>query len=447
MTDYKSKDLEPSRERLLRARAAAANLIGGPNLSLSVNPPNRSPAKRFQSAHDGHQRDRDEFRVLEKSSEQVDREVVGEEIRLAGRMKALPVAKSNIGRKGGALKLGANFTIPAARSERLANKGGATSFHFKHEPVVKATNRKGATSGMVLRKNAAKDHAKYLERDGAVARVSSLDGEATNGQRDTALPAPDNLGAMADGKAAEGGRYIEREEALAHWEDGVPVIFSNISADPEERQEFWALVEKHETEPSPDSLGIIISRAPDFWAKVRDDPSCPAKLALSIATANPDKEFIVETGDNREIRVILERYGWKPPAASGEDETLAQMKGRKAQDLVNARGARCIDGRGGRIQIRVVGELPCEVSQDARIRILKNLRGNSRNGNCRTWRSCMRLTMPTTRRTGTFTSPTTTGPVIGSRAPLTTTIPIANMMPAPKMRGSTLGKQQYSKPV
>lgn len=358
-----STELDIARRARAASRQRSASQIGTGNLSragkekplVAPTPQERPKSASALKKEYGNGR--------EKSSQAVDREVVGKSIALAGKVKAMNTARGNVGRKTEALKLGSTLTVPLARNSRAANKDGATSFHFKHEAIAKTRNETTSAGGTKNRKGAARDHAKYLERDSAVAR---------NGEPVERVGEGDGKEvAAALGLAAAGGLYIEREEALAHQENGVAVIYSNISQDAAERQRFWEMVEEHESEPNPDHLKILTGQAPEFWEAVRTDPRCPKQVALAIEEADPDKPYRVKTDDNQFIREIMADHGWAPPSPRKPDETDAEKAAREQFDHENSKGAHCEDGRGGRIQNRIVGELPYEVTHEQRVRILR----------------------------------------------------------------------------
>lgn len=343
-----TQELEIARRALAAAREKMADGIGLPNLTTSglrKNLPLPTPQARPKSPA---ALKKEYGNGREKSVKQVEREVVGDSIMMRGKVRALATAQKNVVQKGQALKLSPTLTVPMACNSRPTNADGATSFHFKHEAIAKTMNEKTSAGGTKTRKNAARDHSKYLERDSAVARSGAVLGDVES--RGSEQDAADALG-----RAAANGDYIEREEALAHREDGVAVIYSNISRhDPEERRRLWEEVEKYETEPNPDHLKMITGQAPEFWEAVRCDPRCPAHLALAIKGADPRKSCRVRTDDNEYIRAILTDHGWAPPSARKPYETAAEKAERKRRDKENAKGATCQDGRGGRTQSRIV---------------------------------------------------------------------------------------------
>lgn len=283
------------------------------------------------------------------------------------------------------------LSIPAVRPRRIANQDGATSFHFSHEAISKTKYEKTTAKGTKNRKGAAKDHARYIERDGALASANEddldkiekelqdiaksdpelaerlgLDPDEKNEKKDAAEAV---AGAMSVGALA--GVYIEREEALAHDDKGTAVLFSNISEDPKERRDFWQEVEKREANPSEDQIRISLKGNEEFWNQITSDENCPKKLREAIKLADPTQDLYVRTGDNEEIRKLMSKHGWKPREKRPEGETDEQRAAREQRESENSFGAHFEDGRGGRVQFRVVGELPYDVPHEARIRILK----------------------------------------------------------------------------
>ena len=285
------------------------------------------------------------------------------------------------------------LNIPAARPLRASNAAGATSFHFSHEAISKTRAEKVTARGTKNRKGAAADHASYIERDGAVAkgdqteldkiqaelleqaknnpelaRSLSLDPTSAEGaSQEPAQPLSDDLG--AGGRASV---YIEREKALAHDANGSAVLFSNISDDPVERREFWKLVERAESNPSADKMQLRMAGNEEFWSKVAADKDCPKPVRDAIEAADPNEIVKISTRDNDAVRAIMKRHGWKPRERRPANETDDRKEAREEREAAASCGAKFEDGRGGRVQFRIVGELPHEVSHEARVRILKD---------------------------------------------------------------------------
>jgi hypothetical protein len=284
------------------------------------------------------------------------------------------------------------LNVPAVRPMRPANEAGATSFHFSHEAISKTRAEKITARGTKNRAGAASAHTSYIERDSAVAKVEKDDQNRIAADlADQAKSNPElaaQLGiAGGDGERAPeslverdkqplgtgalASAYIEREEALAHDPNGVAVLFSNISESADERREFWQLVEEAESDPSADRMQLRISGYEEFWSNVAADPDCPKKLRQTIAAAEPSEIVFIRTGNNQQVRELMKKHGWKAREKRDPNETDEQRLAREEREAASAFGAKFEDGRGGRVQFRVVGELPHEVPHEARVRILK----------------------------------------------------------------------------
>ena len=312
-----------------------------------------------------------------------------------GPAKTLWEAPGKGGKKQEAMVRPTKLVLPAVRPRRIANEHGATSFHFAHEAISKTNHEKTTNRGTKNRKGAAKDHAKYIERDGAVASAHAddldkiekeLEDIAKNdpelAERLGLPPANDTAAkdqdaadaadvAKALGVGALAGVYIEREEALAHNDNGTACLFTNISEDPRERRDFWQEVEKRESDPGEDRMRIMLKGNREFWDQIAKDDDCPRILRQAIEAADEEEEVVVRTGDNEQVRKLMAQYGWKPREKRPENETDEQKAAREEREVETSYGARFEDGRGGRVQFRVVGELPYDVDHEARVRILK----------------------------------------------------------------------------
>lgn len=171
-----------------------------------------------------------------------------------------------------------------------------------------------------------------------------------------------------DLKSPDGhGKYIERQEALAIQPDGTKVLFTNIDKDPNERAEFWKLVEENEVEAGADRMTFVIADNHEFWKRVAAHPQSSEKLVKAINEADPNLPVTVDVDDNVEMRKFLSGIkGWKEPGKKLKDETQADFKARVGPPI-----AKFQDGRGGRVQYRIIGELPFEIPTHARAGILK----------------------------------------------------------------------------
>jgi len=178
-------------------------------------------------------------------------------------------------------------------------------------------------------------------------------------------PRPDPV---HDHTTAEGeGRYIERQEALATQPDGTRVLFTNIDHRADRRAEFWRLVEEREREASPDRIAFTVQDNAAFWAAAAAHPKCPAKLSEALAVADPAKRLSIEVDDNVEMRRFLMSVpGWPDTGPKRRGETPDAYKERAGMAPCKFQ-----DGRGGRVQYRIIGELPHELDVKGRASILK----------------------------------------------------------------------------
>lgn len=199
--------------------------------------------------------------------------------------------------KGSAITLAPQFWAPISRPIRAATQQGVTSFHFSHSTISKVSKEVISQSGTRSRPGAAREHSRYLEREGAVAQ-SDIEQQL--------LPQP--AGASSDlSRAREGSDYIERQEALATSKDGELALFTNISDDPEERREFWMLVEQHANERGLDRVTVTPNANPEFWGKVRADPKCPETLRAALDTTLAGQQIKIDIANNTDLRKLLIR--------------------------------------------------------------------------------------------------------------------------------------------
>ncbi|MFZ5667806.1 MAG: MobA/MobL family protein [Pseudomonadota bacterium] len=364
------------------------------------------------------------------------------------------------------------FHMPVARSLRLTNNAGATSFTFQHRRVNKVT-REMVKDGFRNRPGAARAHSRYIERDAAIAQLDpktevphdrlaaqtqfSSDGELGAADQAALPPTPRKdqkrettrnewhglsrefaerlvaeLGASepgsgiycADGTreaaksdagvrllssvdlvrhgrsaeclllgaadvSVEGGsahgrlrqpapgpgirhattavatlqpasgvvnhdKYIARMNAVAIQPDGTRALLTNIDHDDDERARFWSLVEEHESAASRDQITFIVNDATEFWSAVAASHNCPAQIHKAIEGSDPCKPVTLEIQSGKELRRFLEQV-----AASQGDQADIKIP------------ARFRDGRQGRTQYRIVGELPNELTPDERFSIVR----------------------------------------------------------------------------
>jgi len=207
---------------------------------------------------------------------------------------------------------------------------GGTTFHFSITPVTKGSAAT-ALAGGTARPGAAAAHQQYVEREGAAEHAPGISDE------------------KLESLAAEQQAYLERTEAVENQH--ALASFGNISNFYEERLQFWRAVE--EAEPSPKNHVIILdpSLDPDFWKAV-DTPSlnAPSRI-VSVA-----RDEITRMSVDDPTAVLILNFA---------KAHSTRMEGKKPAIDIEI-------GRGGRIQTRLIAELPHELDADTRIKIAKD---------------------------------------------------------------------------
>ncbi len=269
------------------------------------------------------------------------------------------------------------LSVPIVRTGRPRTAGtiSTTTFHFEFTVVTKARPGDAGRRGLKNAATSASDHASYLEREDAVERHSA-----------EGLPGPekpsngDQAGRLDQITEAElGADYIERGATATSEHDQQLAIISNISVDPAERIAFWGSVERHERTPGEDRMRIDFSRNLKLWKKVVADPDCPEIFARNAAPLFAVKPVpggsTIVTGSNEKMRALMLEHGLMPRRASkaqaGEQSLQSLARPGTHDEQVAAQGFAFSDARGGRVQMRMIGEFPDEIDHDGRVRILK----------------------------------------------------------------------------
>jgi MobA/MobL family len=251
-----------------------------------------------------------------------------------------------------------DFSCPVTRDLRLETIDGRTSFHFDHCAISKTASPNTHASGRTVQSGSAKQHGSYIERDSAVADLATQDLElvaSADKQRDRASPAGHD-------------DYIARQEALAVQPGGSRVLFTNIDDDPTKREDYWLLTEWHERDSNPDTLTFCPSDNNPFWARALARADCPAMLREALLHGKPSDQITIETGGNDALRGWLsgiEGFVSIPPRSEGETNQVYGVRRARAKAFADFK-----DGRDGRVQYRVIGELPHELDTRARAAIL-----------------------------------------------------------------------------
>ncbi len=241
---------------------------------------------------------------------------------------------------------------PTCITFRPRNARMETSFHLSFEAVTKNHTEFGlpVASG---RRASADDHCKYLEDAEKTAYPSSRK--------------PINAEAY--------GEYHEREHALA-IDDGHH-LFTNIQGGQEDRLELFRAANSNETSMSPPKLTIDVLEGTklivDFIAFALDDPT----LASSVQSHVEDKSAKpFRHGEELKHVEDLAKVAFEGDAAVRAHDLLRSLGWRehgKDYDQSARAGISWHSGRSGRVQMRLVGEIPHELSPEGRSRFMKSL--------------------------------------------------------------------------
>lgn len=155
-------------------------------------------------------------------------------------------------------------------------------------------------------------------------------------------------------------QYIGRTGAVAIQPDGTRALLTNIDPDDNERARFWSLVEQHEAVNQGDKMSLRIADNRQFWLAAATRRDCPPELKAALDAAPPNDTIRFDVASGKEMRAFLATQpGWVPPA------TDRKTKGGPKPF------AKFHDGRSGRTQYRIVGELPNELDPASRFGILQ----------------------------------------------------------------------------
>jgi hypothetical protein len=232
-------------------------------------------------------------------------------------------------------------------TNRLRDGSGAMTVHFA---VSCVSNGHGGSPGA----GAAVKHQQYVERDGAPEKILTLNaaGEtASEGYeaylaRANSVDRDDAVAIIAAGFSDQRDRPQEAKSGFA--------FVGNVGATSAERDAFWSAVE--ETEPVAKRGDILMSRT--------DLNAAAILTALAEDRIKYDRELEIIEGDNNFARISI------PDAKTG------QALAKRINFLSSAASEKIIKpatykpGRSGRVQVRIIVELPHELTAAQRYEAL-----------------------------------------------------------------------------
>ena len=243
---------------------------------------------------------------------------------------------------------------PFTRNIRPANARGVTSFHLSFETIRKnhIQYRLPTKSGRQARPD---EHGKYVED------IDKFEVEPGESAVD-----PDSF-----------AHYQEREQALAISE--AECVYTNIEGDRDHRVEFFRKVGLLEESNRPPSLTIDVgvpSRViQKFLKRAAQDEELAeainAKIWERIATIQNPEAIDAPPEWNTRVRfegemavkahTVLYKLGWR--------------KKMQRPGTPDSNSVRWDEGKSGRIQMRVVGEIPHELGREGRKDFMRSLSG------------------------------------------------------------------------
>ncbi|MBQ0819893.1 MobA/MobL family protein [Microvirga sp. HBU67558] len=262
---------------------------------------------------------------------------------------------------------GVRFGDRSRGSARPLSADGAQTFHFSHSyhsktsPILDMI--KAARGGRRYLDSTATAHLLYIERDGAAEKVAR-EKEYPGYDPDVAEDRFAMLEREAEGRSAEAQQdYLERPGAVERTpiknlsDDELDALefasFGTIGATIDERRHFWNAVNAIEKSPQGDTVTIRFADHPEWW-----------DLAIQNLDTAP--------GD---VRLALkdQQLNGEPKDVSGKYPTPTAFAIHQwAVNLLPEAPIEIEPGRGGRIQNRIIAELPFELEGRERVEIVRN---------------------------------------------------------------------------
>ncbi len=235
------------------------------------------------------------------------------------------------------------YNEPVVRAGRPATPRGSTSFHFSFEVISKAHLELGLRTKQG-KKASPSEHVTYIEREEAAAAI--VDAEPS-----TQPSSPENF-----------IEYQERDGALAPGAAGAgsPII-TNIQGGQNDRMQlFAAIAESAKLERAP-SLSISLDKPSALMDEIKREIDCGRLSEFKHGvTAN---SLMLSGADAEDAAAVLAALGWR-------DKRKKEARASRHEDAFGI----CHDpGKSERVQFRLVGELPHEIDDCGRSRILKRV--------------------------------------------------------------------------
>jgi hypothetical protein len=251
-------------------------------------------------------------------------------------------------------KFGASLFGRPKTSLRAKSAEGKVVFHFRVTPVSRGSDFTNRLSGRAVQKTnaahgdsastSAGSHQSYIEREAAVELSSQSGHDKEAPEID---PGPEIGDAFASllltpgqaGYAAAAAAYIDRDGAT----ETTASSFGNIADTLDQRIDFWRAVEMAEQKPAKHKITINPGIDAEFWDHVAADDSAPEYLKK---IASSGRDVIISDQLREKEALIVYDYFLEHRTTTPKDAQTISFE----------------LGRGGRVQTRIVLELPADMT-------------------------------------------------------------------------------------
>lgn len=243
----------------------------------------------------------------------------------------------------------ADFRQPAPFFERPSTRTGATSFHFDWTPVTKDAGWSGGRAGRdgQVREDPATENEKYACDEEKIERLG-----------------PGIVAAYIEDE--------EKEPGTTRFSSRTVLLMTNIHRKPEIRQRFWRAVYRAEKTPQRNRLAVHVdgTATDEWWRAVLEHDLAPQRLKKLAAKVLAQQGPASRKRRAKTVYVDCSMNGPVFCAAEWTYKVLAALPGWSDDRPC----LRKVIPRGGRVQYKLVAELPHELTPAERYAVLAEFR-------------------------------------------------------------------------
>lgn len=248
-----------------------------------------------------------------------------------------------LGNAGSRFAQPADFTSPVKVKDRPRSHAGATSMHFAVSWIKRpASPMVGGKplAGYGPKAAAAADHGRYIER------VDALEPGVFD-RSDDKVFGLSPIGQSMQPRVAN---------------DACDAILSNISRDPHERYQFWLAAERNERQARSHAIVLDPTKSAAWWAGIDGNSKLPPPFRFHcIMVRHRYEDWLEDASEGKE------KFKIKPYVADAEACGRALAAARKMDGFDRKQPPlRFRAGRSGRVQMRIIAELPHELTSAQR---------------------------------------------------------------------------------